>query len=62
MNMVGHFELPASHLDPETASLEDCEYAIQLGKLCLSHYTTFSETIGALMHARLREEANGSAK
>lgn len=61
MDMVGHFELPACHIDPATASLEDCEYAIQLGKLCLNHYATFSETIDALMHARLTEEANSSA-
>lgn len=41
MDMVGHFELPTSHINRETATREDIEYAIKLNTHCLAYYRKY---------------------
>lgn len=53
MDMVGHHELPSSHINPATASLEDCEYAIALDNFSIAYYTAFTEELEDLIRAKL---------
>lgn len=54
MDLVGHFELPTAHLNPVTASVEDCEYAIKLGRHCMSSYMTIIEEMDNLRRGKMR--------
>lgn len=53
MDMVGHLELPAAQFDPATASREECDYAIKLGRHCVATYMSIIEEMDALRHAKM---------
>lgn len=60
MDIVGHYELPACHINPETATLEDCDYAIDLGRFCIAYYDRFCESLNELIRDKLDTNAGGS--
>lgn len=53
MDLVGHFELPTAQLNPATASAEEREYAINLGRRCVSYYMSIVKTMDALRLAKI---------
>lgn len=56
MDMTSHFEFPAVHIDPATATIEDIAYALTLGRHDLAHYCRIIQEIEKIMEEKSATE------